>query len=86
MTAINEVLEWETGKFVGCAGYLWSARCGVMEFDDLRAHRQPKFRARREAERAAVAATEKDPESAEKRCREDYLKGYDRENLRPEES
>ncbi len=25
----------------------WAARCDVMEFDDLRALRQPKFRARR---------------------------------------
>jgi arylsulfatase A-like enzyme len=29
----------------------WAKRCGVMEFDDLRALRQPKFRAKREAER-----------------------------------
>lgn len=35
--------------------FAWAARCGVMEFDDLRAHRQPKFRARREAEMAAQA-------------------------------
>ena len=31
----------------------WAKRCNVMEFDDLRAIRQPKFRARREAERRA---------------------------------
>lgn len=34
--------------------FAWEKRCGVMEFDDLRALRQPKFRARREAERAAT--------------------------------
>lgn len=33
----------------------WAERCHVMEFDDLRALRQPKFRAKREAERAAAA-------------------------------
>ena len=32
--------------------FAWAKRCGVMEFDDLRALRQPKFRAKREAERA----------------------------------
>ena len=31
----------------------WAKRCGVLEFDDLRALRQPKFRARREAEQKA---------------------------------
>lgn len=36
----------------------WAERCNVLEFDDLRAHRQPKFRARREAERAAAAEKE----------------------------
>jgi hypothetical protein len=30
--------------------HAWAKRCGVMEFDDLRAHRQPKFKAKREAE------------------------------------
>ena len=30
--------------------HAWAARCNVMEFDDLRALRQPKFRARREME------------------------------------
>jgi len=33
--------------------FAWAKRCNVMEFDDLRALRQPKFRARREAEKAA---------------------------------
>jgi arylsulfatase len=33
----------------------WAKRCDVMEFDDLRALRQPRFRAKREAERAASA-------------------------------
>lgn len=31
---------------------VWAERCGVLEFDDLRAIRQPKFRAIREAEMA----------------------------------
>jgi arylsulfatase len=31
----------------------WAKRCNVMEFDDLRALRQPGFRAKREAERRA---------------------------------
>jgi len=31
----------------------WAKRCNVMEFDDLRALRQPKFQARREAEKRA---------------------------------
>ena len=33
---------------------VWAKRCDVLEFDDLRALRQPKFRARREAERKAA--------------------------------
>ncbi|MDT8389145.1 MAG: arylsulfatase [Lentisphaeria bacterium] len=30
--------------------FAWAKRCGVLEFDDLRAIRQPQFRARREAD------------------------------------
>ena len=33
----------------------WAERCDVMDFDDLRALRQPKYRAKREAERASAA-------------------------------
>ena len=35
--------------------FIWAKHCNVMEFDDLRALRQPKFRARRAAEKAANA-------------------------------
>jgi len=38
--------------------FAWAERCNVLEFDDLRAHRQPKFRAKREAEREAAKAEE----------------------------
>ena len=36
--------------------FAWAKRCNVLEFDELRAIRQPKFRAKREAERAAKHA------------------------------
>ena len=41
--------------------FAWAQRCNVLEFDDLRAIRQPKFKARREAERAAAAARGETP-------------------------
>ena len=47
-TDYPEVVETLKGLY-----FAWAERCGVWEFDDLRAHRQPKFRARRETERKA---------------------------------
>jgi arylsulfatase A-like enzyme len=42
--------------------FAWAKRCNVMAFDDLRALRQPKFRAKREAERAAARMKEEQSE------------------------
>lgn len=39
--------------------FAWAERCGVLEFDDLRAHRQPKFRAKREAEKTNLDSRSK---------------------------
>ncbi len=48
----------ETVEELKALYFAWAGRCGVLEWDDLRVHRQPKFRAQREAARAAQAATE----------------------------
>lgn len=48
-----DVVEELTGRY-----FEWAKRCNVMEFDDLRAHRQPAFRAKREAEQVAARAKE----------------------------
>lgn len=52
---LNDLVEKHPEKVDELKGlyFAWAKRCGVLEFDDLRALRQPKFRAKLEAEQAA---------------------------------